>query len=90
MCRRLRKPAIPSASYLPWYGIYVPASTPDDIVEKSMPGINKALENPGRAASARDRRHPGQADAADDSRTLMKTDYEKLTPVVKAAGIPQQ
>ena len=36
----------PEAAYLPWYGIYVQAGTPDAIVEKINDGINKALQNP--------------------------------------------
>ena len=36
----------PDAAYLPWYGIYVPAATPDELVERIHEAINKALENP--------------------------------------------
>src|SRR6202140_2380157 len=33
----------PGASYVSWYGIYVPAATPDAVIEKIHDGINKAL-----------------------------------------------
>ena len=55
----------PGASYVSWYGIYVPAATPDAIAEKINDGINKALLNPDVTAPALDRRHSGQADVAE-------------------------
>jgi tripartite-type tricarboxylate transporter receptor subunit TctC len=80
----------PGASYISWYGIYVPTATPDDIVEKIHAGINKALENPDvqRQLSVAD--IPGKPMQLSELANLMKTDYEKLTAVVKASGIPQQ
>jgi tripartite-type tricarboxylate transporter receptor subunit TctC len=80
----------PDASYLPWYGIYVPAATPDDIVEKINAGINKALENPDVQRQLAVADIPGKPMPLDELANLMKADYEKLTGVVKAAGIPQQ
>jgi len=80
----------PGASYVSWYGIYVPAATPNDIVEKIHAGINKALENPDvlRQLSVAD--IPGKPMSLGQLAALMKADYEKLTAVVKASGIPQQ
>ena len=80
----------PDASYLPWYGIYVPAATPDEIVEKINAGINKALENPDVQRQLAVADIPGKPMPLDKLANLMKADYEKLTGVVKAAGIPQQ
>ncbi|MEA2867777.1 MAG: hypothetical protein QOE39_2492 [Bradyrhizobium sp.] len=80
----------PGASYISWYGIYVPAATPDDIVGKIHEGINRALENPDvqRQLSVAD--IPGKPMPLNELTALMKADYEKLTTVVKASGIPQQ
>ena len=36
----------PGASYVSWYGIYVPSATPDALAEKINQAINKALQNP--------------------------------------------
>lgn len=80
----------PDASYLPWYGIYVPAATPDEIVEKINAGINKALENPDVQRQLAVADIPGKPMPLDELANLMKADYEKLAGVVKAAGIPQQ
>jgi tripartite-type tricarboxylate transporter receptor subunit TctC len=78
------------ASYVSWYGIYVPAATPDAIVEKIHDGINKALQNPDvqRQLSIAD--IPGKPMALNELASLMKADYEKLTTVVKASSIMPQ
>jgi tripartite-type tricarboxylate transporter receptor subunit TctC len=77
----------PGASYVSWYGIYVPSATPDAIVEKIHDGINKALENPDvqRQLSIAD--IPGKPMPLTELAALMKADYEKLTTVVKTSGM---
>lgn len=74
------------AAYVPWYGIYVPSSTPDDLVEKIHAAINKSLENPDvqRQLSVAD--IPGKPMPLPELSALMKSDYEKLTKVVATAG----
>jgi tripartite-type tricarboxylate transporter receptor subunit TctC len=78
------------ASYVSWYGIYVPAATPDAVVDKIHVAINKALENPDvqRELSVAD--IPGKPMPLQDLAGLMKADYEKLNTVVKASGIQPQ
>src|SRR5258707_4285580 len=80
----------PGASYVSWYGIYVPAATPDAIVEKIHDGINKALQNPDvqRQLSIAD--IPGKPMPLNDLAALMTADYEKLTAGVKASGMTAQ
>ena len=80
----------PDAAYVPWYGIYVPAATPDDIVEKINAGISKALANPEVQRQLAVADIPGKPMPLDELANLMKADHAKLTAVVKAAGIPQQ
>jgi tripartite-type tricarboxylate transporter receptor subunit TctC len=80
----------PEAAYVPWYGIYVPASTPDALVEKIHAAIDKALQNPDvqRELSVAD--IPGKPMALNELANLMKSDQEKLVSVVKASGITPQ
>jgi len=80
----------PEAAYVPWYGIYVTAGTPDALAAKINAAINKALENPDvqRQLSITD--IPGKPMSLRDLATLMKSDYEKLTTVVKTAGMALQ
>ena len=77
----------PGASYVSWYGIYVPSATPDAIVEKIHDGINKALENPDviRQLSIAD--IPGRPMPLGELAALMKADHEKLTKVVRDSGM---
>jgi len=80
----------PGASYVSWYGIYVPSGTPAAIAEKINDGINKALLNPDvqRQLSIAD--IPGKPMSLTELAALMKTDHDKLTAVVKASGIAPQ
>jgi tripartite-type tricarboxylate transporter receptor subunit TctC len=77
----------PGASYVSWYGIYVPAATPEAIVAKIHDGINKALENPDVQRQLAIADIPGRPMPLNELASLMKADYEKLTTVVKASGM---
>jgi tripartite-type tricarboxylate transporter receptor subunit TctC len=80
----------PEAAYVPWYGIYVPATTSDALTAKIHAAINKALENPDvqRQLSIAD--IPGKPMSLDELAALMNGDYEKLTAVIKTSGIEPQ
>jgi len=80
----------PEAAYVPWYGIYVPAGTPDALAGKINAAVSKALENPDvqRQLSVTD--IPGKPTSLSDLAALMKSDHEKLTTVVKTAGMALQ
>src|SRR5215212_316528 len=80
----------PEAAYIPWYGIYVPSTTPDVLVEKIHQSINKALQNPDvqRQLSIAD--IPGKPMPLNELAALMKADYEKLTAVAKASATKPQ
>ena len=74
------------AAYVPWYGIYVPVSTPDALVEKIHAAIDKALENPDVQRQLAIADIPGKPMALGELSTLRKTDYEKLNKVIATAG----
>jgi tripartite-type tricarboxylate transporter receptor subunit TctC len=80
----------PEAAYVPWYGIYVTAGTPDALAAKINAAISKALENPDvqRQLSVTD--IPGKPMSLPDLAALMKNDYEKLSTVVNTAGMSLQ
>jgi tripartite-type tricarboxylate transporter receptor subunit TctC len=80
----------PEAAYLPWYGIYVPSTTPDAIVEKINSAVNKALQNPDVQRQLSVANIPGKPMSLGDLAALMKADYEKLTMVVKTSGMALQ
>jgi tripartite-type tricarboxylate transporter receptor subunit TctC len=80
----------PGASYISWYGIYVPAATPDALAEKINQAINKALTNPEvqRQLSIAD--IPGKPMSLKELAALMKADHDKLTAVVRDSGMKAQ
>jgi tripartite-type tricarboxylate transporter receptor subunit TctC len=80
----------PEAAYVPWYGIYVPSTTPNAIVEKINEAINKALQNPDVQRQLSVANIPGKPMSLADLAALMKADYEKLTMVVKTSGMALQ
>ncbi len=80
----------PEAAYVPWYGIYVAAGTPDALAEKINAAINKALENPDVQKQLSVTDIPGKPMSLRDLAALMKADFEKLTTVVKTSGMSLQ
>jgi tripartite-type tricarboxylate transporter receptor subunit TctC len=78
------------AAYIPWYGIYVPAATPEAIVAKIHDGIDKALQNPEVQHQLAIADIPGKPMPLGDLAGLMKADFEKLTQVVKDSGMKPQ
>jgi tripartite-type tricarboxylate transporter receptor subunit TctC len=80
----------PEATYLPWYGIYVQAATPDAIVAKINDGINKALQNPDVQRQLAVANIPGKPLPLADLAALMKADHEKLTKVIATSGMALQ
>ena len=80
----------PEATYVPWYGIYVQAGTPDAIVAKINDGINKALQNPDVQRQLAVANIPGKPMPLTELTALMKADHEKLTKVIATSGIALQ
>jgi tripartite-type tricarboxylate transporter receptor subunit TctC len=80
----------PDAAYLPWYGIYVPAATPDAVVNRIHDAINKALVAPEVVERLSHADIPGQPMALDELAKLMKADHERLTEIVKVSHIAVQ
>jgi tripartite-type tricarboxylate transporter receptor subunit TctC len=78
------------AAYIPWYGIYVPSATPDALVEKIHAAVNTALQNPELQRQLSIADIPGKPMPLNELAALMQADYEKLTAVVKEAGITAQ
>ncbi len=78
----------PEAGLVPWYGIYVPAATPKDVVARINGEINKALGS----TEVQERIEkigglPGPVKTPDEIQAMMKSDFERWGRVVRAAGI---
>jgi tripartite-type tricarboxylate transporter receptor subunit TctC len=69
-----------------WFGFYLPAKTPPDIVNKANAAIRSALAKPdvveGLAAMGLEAKSSSPAELA----ALLKSDYDRWGPVVKQIG----
>lgn len=69
-----------------WFGFYLPAKTPPDIVSKANAAIRSALAKPdvveGLASMGLEAKSSSPAELA----ALLKSDYERWGPVVKQIG----
>lgn len=81
----------PEAALVPWYGAYLRAGTPKAIVERVNAEINKALQSPEVADRLlKSGSLPGPVRSPDEIQALMRSDYERWSKVVRAAGIKVQ
>ena len=81
----------PEVALVPWYGAYVRAGTPKEIVERINAEINKALQSPEVADRLlKSGSLPGSVKSADEIQAMMRADYERWGKVVRAAGIKAQ
>ncbi|MBI3373204.1 MAG: tripartite tricarboxylate transporter substrate binding protein [Betaproteobacteria bacterium] len=81
----------PEAALVPWYGAYVRAGTPREIVERINSEINKALRSPEVSDRLLNSGSlPGSVKSADEIQAMMRSDYERWGKVVRAAGIKAQ
>jgi tripartite-type tricarboxylate transporter receptor subunit TctC len=78
---------VPKVDAANWYGIFVPGKTPRDIVDKLNAGLNKALSD----RDLRERLTGRGADPApgtpEQLAVMLKTDFNKWGPIVKAANV---
>ncbi len=81
----------PDAALVPWYGAYVPAATPKDIVLKINAAINKALQSPEvQDRIVKSGSLPGPVKTPDEIQAMVRNDYEQWGKVVRSAGIKAQ
>ena len=69
-----------------WYGLFMPAGTPRDIVAAVNAEVNKLLALPDMQAAIQAQGGETQAMTAGQFSALLKTDYDKWRGIVKASG----
>ena len=69
-----------------WYGIFMPAATPKDIVATVNAEVNKLLATPDMQAQIHAQGAELQNMTPDQFGTLLKTDYDKWKGIVQASG----
>jgi tripartite-type tricarboxylate transporter receptor subunit TctC len=69
-----------------WYGLFMPAGTPKDIVSKVNAEVNKLLDTPDMKNAIHAQGAEVQNMTPEQFSTLLKTDYDKWRGIVKASG----
>jgi len=69
-----------------WYGLFVPAKTPKDVVATLNTEVNKLLATPEMKAAIVAQGAEPQSMTPEQFETLLKTDYEKWKGIVQASG----
>jgi tripartite-type tricarboxylate transporter receptor subunit TctC len=72
--------------YSSWFGAFAPAGTPRPIVDRLNAEIRKAMADPAVAANLASQTLDPMPMSPEEFAQLIKSDYDKLGPVVKAAG----
>jgi len=69
-----------------WYGLFVPAGTPAEVVAKVNAEVNKLLARPDVRDAIHAQGAEPQAMGTEEFSTLLKTDYQKWKDIVQASG----
>ena len=81
---------MPGVESYAWYGLFVRAGTPKDIVARLNAEINAALKMPDVRTKLETAGIEVQGGTSQDYASLIKTDLAKWGRVVKEAGIPME
>ena len=69
-----------------WYGLFLPAGAPKDVVDRIHGAVNKLLATPEMAAAIQQQGAEAQALNQRQFAELVATDYRKWESIVKASG----
>lgn len=69
-----------------WMGTFAPANTPRPIVDRLNAELKKAVEDPDTASKLSAQTLDPMHSSVDDFAKLLRTEYEKYGPIVKASG----
>ncbi|HET7834239.1 MAG TPA: tripartite tricarboxylate transporter substrate-binding protein, partial [Variovorax sp.] len=69
-----------------WYGLFMPAGTPKDVVVTVNAEVNKLLATPEMKAAIIAQGAEPQAMTPQELQTLLKTDYQKWKSIVHDSG----
>ena len=70
-----------------WYGLFVPAGTPKDIVVRLNSEVNKLLETPEMKTAIHAQGAEPQAMTPEKFSVLLKSDHQGMKDIVKQAGV---
>jgi tripartite-type tricarboxylate transporter receptor subunit TctC len=76
----------PSLEFVDWFGVFVPAKTPVETVSKLNDAIRDALKKEEIKAAFARISYEIAATSGNDFAHLIKSDFERWGPIVKASG----
>jgi tripartite-type tricarboxylate transporter receptor subunit TctC len=78
---------IPGFEYVIWYGLFAPAQTPKEIVEKLNREVVKILKDPETVRELASRGAEASPTTSESLGKYLREDHERWTNVIKTAGI---
>ena len=81
---------LPALSWSAWYALFAPKGTPNDLITKLNGAAVEALADPSVRSRIADLGYeifPRERQTPEALGALVKTDAERLWPIIKAAGI---
>lgn len=78
---------VPGYSVLSWQGVFVPAKTPTDIVQKMSTDVTAALAVPAVKEKLAHAAYAAQGSTPQELRSWLKSDSEKWAAVIKSANL---
>ena len=82
----LAESGYPGMDVSTWYGLFVPAGTPKEVVDKVHGAVNKLLAQPDVVKAIHEQGAEPQAMGQAQFAELVRSDYRKWESIVKASG----
>ena len=76
----------PQLAFSGWYGVFAPAGTPGDVVQRYNEAIVKAIREPEVRSRMRGFELEPREMSASQFQAFVKTDTERWAPIIKASG----
>jgi len=80
---------VPGYSANLWYGLFAPAGTPDDVIDKLNSALNKALEATDTRTSLKQQGYETRPGSPEDLHELLVNDVESSAQTIADANIPK-
>ena len=79
--------AVPGYEVESWQGVFVPAKTPSEIVQKMNAGVVKALADPALISKLAETTYSTATSSPDELAKFLQADTQKWTAIIKAADL---
>ena len=81
---------VPGLEMLGWFGFFAPKGTPSAMINRINAAVNRAMANPGTEKQIKNLYIDAAPGTPADFARLWKSDYERLSSLIRDLGIAQQ